>query len=80
MESPTASVLLAAPADEVFDDLSRTRTAPEWATQFVRSFEVVSPDEARPCNTMEEVLLRMSSDRDTEVIVRFSSGGEAAAA
>jgi len=68
MDTVTATVPLPAPAHEVFRYLSRIETVPEWATEFVQTFEVLNLEEARAVTSKGEVLFRVSSDPDTGVI------------
>lgn len=68
MCSATATVVVPAPQDDVFDYLSRIESVPEWATEFVEAFEVRGPGEARARTRMGEVIFRIEADRDTGVI------------
>ncbi len=71
MESATATVLLPAPKDEVFDYLSRIESVPEWATEFVRDFHVRSSTEARARTEWGDVIFRLGPGADTGVIDIF---------
>ena len=67
MRSETVTTVLDAPADDVFDYLSKIDNLPEWANEFARELHW-DDGEAIVRNGLGEFVFRIDADPDTGVI------------
>jgi hypothetical protein len=67
MRSETVTAVLDAPADEVFDYLSRIENLPEWANEFARELRF-DDGEAIVVNGLGEFVFRIEADAESGVI------------
>lgn len=67
MRSESVTTVLNAPANDVFDYLSRIDNLPEWATEFARELHW-EDGEALVRNGLGEFVFRIEADRRTGVI------------
>jgi hypothetical protein len=67
VRSETVTTVLDAPADDVYEYLSRIENLPEWANEFARELEW-RDGEAVVRNGLGEFLFRIDADPETRVI------------
>jgi hypothetical protein len=67
MRSETVTAVLDAPAEEVFDYLSRIENLPEWANEFARELRF-DDGEAIVVNGLGEFVFRIEADVESGVI------------
>ena len=67
MRSETVTAVLDAPADDVYEYLSRIENLPEWANEFARELEW-RDGEAVVRNGLGEFVFRIEADPETRVI------------
>jgi hypothetical protein len=67
MINRTVTVVLDAPAEDVFDFLSRIESLPEWATEFARELKYVD-GKAKVVNGLGEFYVSIKADPETGVI------------
>ena len=71
MRSETMTAVLDAPADDVYDYLSRIENLPQWANEFAREL-TWREGEAVVRNGLGEFVFRMNADPETRVIDMFA--------
>lgn len=71
MRSETVTTVLDAPADDVYDYLSRIENLPQWANEFAREL-TWQEGEAVVRNGLGEFVFRMNADPETRVIDMFA--------
>lgn len=75
MESRTATAVLAAPKQKVFDYLSRIENLPAWATEFARELRY-EDGKAKVVNGLGEFYFAIEADAETGVIDMYAGPTE----
>src|SRR3954454_1206758 len=75
MESRTATTVVDAPRDDVFDYLSRIENLPAWATEFARELRYEG-GRAKVVNGLGEFFFDIEADAETGVIDMYAGPTE----
>jgi hypothetical protein len=75
MENRTATTVLAAPKEQVFDYLARIENLPAWATEFARELKYVD-GRAKVVNGLGEFYFAIEADPGTGVIDMYAGPTE----
>jgi hypothetical protein len=75
MRSESATTVLRAPREEVFDYLSDIENLPDWATEFARELKHEG-DRYKVVNGLGEFVFEIRADRDSGVIDMFAGPTE----
>jgi hypothetical protein len=75
METRTATTVLPAPKEQVFDYLSRIENLPAWATEFARELRYEN-GKAKVVNGLGEFYFAIEADPDTGVIDMYAGPTE----
>jgi hypothetical protein len=75
MNTRTATAVVNAPRDQVFDYLSRVENLPDWASEFARELRVVE-GKTKVVNGLGEFFVRFQADAASGVIDMFAGPDE----
>ena len=75
MSSRTATAVLEAPKEQVFDYLSQIANLPKWASEFARELKY-EDGKAKVVNGLSEFYVSIDADRDTGVIDMYAGPTE----
>lgn len=75
MNNRTVTIVLPAPADEVFEYLANIENLPDWATDFARELKVVD-GRHKVVNGLGELFFRIEADERTRVIDMYAGPTE----
>ena len=75
MNNRTVTIVLPAPADEVFAYLADIENLPDWATDFARELKVVD-GRHKVVNGLGELFFRIEADERTRVIDMYAGPTE----
>ena len=75
MNNRTVTIVLPAPADEVFAYLADIENLPDWATDFARELKVVD-GRHKVVNGLGELFFRIEADERTRVIDMYAGRTE----